>query len=154
MGALVEPLALGAERQLTGPDQDVVEPRVSIKGEVQRAWTLRRPLAGREREQEQMRVAADHRGLGECHVVGTGLEKRTHRGLGLRLDAQRHRVRTEEQLNRFGQLGQIERGGLGRDQQRDLRFLRPTALAGQRACRRAASAEDRRALAACPYARR
>jgi len=57
LGALVEALALGAKRQLTGPDQHIVEPWVPVEGEVQRARPLRRALAGREWEQEKMRVA-------------------------------------------------------------------------------------------------
>src|SRR2546430_16953110 len=63
LGSLVEPLTLGAERELAASDQHVVESRVAIEGEVQRAWTLGRSLAGREREQEQMRGTSGDRGL-------------------------------------------------------------------------------------------
>src|SRR4029077_14385327 len=35
--ALVEPVALGTERELAPPDQYVIDPRVPVKGEVRRA---------------------------------------------------------------------------------------------------------------------
>ena len=56
--ARVERLTLGAERELAGADQQVVQPRVAIKGEVPRARTLCRRLARRQRVEEEVRVAA------------------------------------------------------------------------------------------------
>src|SRR5215510_1945014 len=58
LGALVETRALGTEGQLTGADQDVVEPRVLIEGIVEGPSPLGRALAGRQRIEEEVRVAA------------------------------------------------------------------------------------------------
>src|SRR5881628_1676519 len=76
LSALVEPLPLGAKRELAGADQQAVELRVPVKGEVQGAWPLDRRLARRQREQEQVRVAPRHRRLEERQVVVAPLEDR------------------------------------------------------------------------------
>src|SRR5438094_4391723 len=79
LGALVEPLPLGAKRELAGADQQAVELGIPVKGEVQGAWPLDRRLARRQREQEQVGVAPRHRRLEERQVVVAPLEDRACR---------------------------------------------------------------------------
>ena len=152
--ALVEPLALGAEEELASPDQHVVQPRIPIKGEVQRPRSLRRRFARRQRIQEEMGIASGDRGLRDRDVVRSGLQECPHGRFGLHLDVQRQLVRAQEELDRLGELWQVERRRLGRHEQRGFRILRPAALADERLHRGAAPTKNRRALPSRPDARR
>src|SRR2546425_673376 len=146
LGALVEPLPLGAKRELAGADQQAVELGVPVKGEVQGAWPLDRRLARRQREQEQVGVAPRHRRLEERQVVVAPLEDRARRVGRLESEGEVDTLSGERGPDGLGHLGKVHRRRLRRHEQRRPQALGPAALGEQRLHRAAASAEDGRAL--------
>src|SRR5256884_5401298 len=154
LGALVEPLPLGAKRELAGADQQAVELGIPVKGEVQGAWPLDRRLARRQREQEQVGVAPRHRRLEERQVVVAPLEDRARRVGRLESEGEVDALSGERGPNGLGNLGEVHRRRLRRHEQRRPQALGPAALGEQRLHRAAASAEDGRAFTPCPHARR
>src|SRR5881409_1993090 len=154
LSALVEPLPLGAKRELAGADQQAVELGVPVKGEVQGAWPLDRRFARRQREQEQVGVAPRHRRLEERQVVVAPLEDRA-RGVGrLESEGEVDALSGERGPDGLGNLGKVHRRRLRRHEQRGPQALGPAALGEQRLHRAAASAEDGRAFPPCPHAGR
>src|SRR5437867_225983 len=154
LGALVEPLPLGAKRELAGADQQAVELGIPVKGEVQGAWPLDRRFARRQREQEQVGVAPRHRRLEERQVVVAPLEDRA-RGVGrLESEGEVDALSGERGPDGLGNLGKVHRRRLRRHEQRRPQALGPAALGEQCLHRAAASAEDGRALPPRPHARR
>src|SRR3989454_5401505 len=154
LGALVEPLPLGAKRELAGADQQAVELGIPVKGEVQGAWPLDRRLARRQREQEQVGVAPRHRRLEERQVVVAPLEDRACRVGRLESEGEVDALSGERGPDGLGHLGKVHRRRLRRHEQRRPQALGPAALGEQRLHRAAASAEDGRALPPRPHARR
>src|SRR3989442_435112 len=141
LGALVEPLPLGAKRELAGADQQAVELGIPVKGEVQGAWPLDRRLARRQREQEQVGVAPRHRRLEERQVVVAPLEDRARRVGRLESEGEVDALSGERGPDGLGNLGKVHRRRLRRHEQRGPQALGPAALGEQRLHRAAASAE-------------
>src|SRR5262245_10859913 len=68
LGSLVEALSLGAERELAGPDQNVVERSPARERVCLRARCALAPLARRERIEEKMRISPEHGGFCQHHA--------------------------------------------------------------------------------------
>src|SRR5216117_96804 len=109
LGAVVESLPLGAERELAGAGQHAIERRVPVERKVQRARSLARRLGRREREQEQVRVARGHRRLEEGQVVVAFLENRLRRVERLGPQRELDVLGAEGDLDGLGNLGQVHR---------------------------------------------
>src|SRR5213596_843557 len=89
LGALVQARALGPEGDLAGADQHVIEPGVSIEGEVQRLWSPAGAFARRQWIEEEMRITARDGGLGESDVVLARTTRRPEGGIGFETYAHR-----------------------------------------------------------------
>src|SRR5262245_5144215 len=60
LSSRVHPLALEAAGELTTPDEQIVEPRIPVEGQIPGQRALARALTGRQRVEEQVGIAAVH----------------------------------------------------------------------------------------------